>query len=132
MKLGQPESKSLTGTLKSVLHVRNGLLYFMRAEVDVLCAQKQESGAVHATPSTASASVTKPAAPLFADTPTGPPRPSGWDDVYEGEDNGELLPQRRSLKLTSLRRLQLAMQCGILLQEDPEAIKTDTTQVHGL
>lgn len=109
MKPGQPAVESLTGTLKSVLAVRNGLLYFTRAKVDVLCAQNQESGAVLATPSTAAASVTKPAAPLFADTPTGPPRPSGWDDVYEGEDNGELLPRRRSLKLTSLRRLQLAM-----------------------
>ena len=38
------------------------------------------------------------AAPLFADTPAGPAQPSGWDDVYEGADDGGL-PLRWSLLL---------------------------------
>lgn len=56
------------------------------------CEQKQESGAELATPAGAAASDSgtpaAPAAPLFADTPAGPAQPSGWDDVYQGADDG--------------------------------------------
>lgn len=66
------------------------------------CEQKQESGAELATPASAAASNSGmpavAAAPLFADTPAGPAQPSGWDDVYEGADDGGL-PLRWSLLL---------------------------------
>lgn len=64
----------------------------MSADPVLWCEQKQESGAELATPAGAvgsnSGTPATAAAPLFADTPAGPAQPSGWDEVYEGADDG--------------------------------------------